>query len=204
MTIPALHAKIHFAGFHFLDGLATSNVTVPVFGLGSSHAWPSTLPSLPAERIMSGVAITASGSRPAFHNFLHDFVAADESAPASALRDFVAARNHQHPNGFASIEQRTSVRGPGAECFGPPKTVRVLVMRGGDKFAKPQEAGAIFVGGDEIVQKIMELDGLRRGDRHAGHDALRWKLGKVLGPRGLMPNPKTGTVTFEVAKASRK
>ena len=83
--------------------------------------------------------------------------------------------------------------------------VRVLVLAGGDKIREAQEAGAEFVGGDELVQKIME--GWTDYDAViATPDMMRsaGKLGKVLGPRGLMPNPKTGTVTMDVAKAVRE
>jgi len=83
--------------------------------------------------------------------------------------------------------------------------VRVLVLAGGDKIREAQEAGAEFVGGDELVQKIME--GWTDYDAViATPDMMRsaGKLGKVLGPRGLMPNPKTGTVTMDVAKAVKE
>src|ERR1700739_1514822 len=85
------------------------------------------------------------------------------------------------------------------------KTVRVLVIAGGEKVREAQDAGADFVGGDDMVQKIME--GWTYFDAViATPDMMRsaGKLGKVLGPRGLMPNPKTGTVTFEVAKAIKE
>src|SRR5260370_943268 len=85
------------------------------------------------------------------------------------------------------------------------KAVRVLVIAGGEKVREEQEAGADFVGGDDVVQKIME--GWTDFDAViATPDMMRsaGKLGKVLGPRGLMPNPKTGTVTFEVAKAIKE
>src|SRR6267378_3550545 len=97
------------------------------------------------------------------------------------------------------------VRGTVGLPNGLGKTVRVLVIAGGDKVREAQEAGADFVGGDEIVQKIME--GWTDYDAViATPDMMRsaGKLGKVLGPRGLMPNPKTGTVTFEVAKAIKE
>src|SRR6202048_529677 len=97
------------------------------------------------------------------------------------------------------------VRGTVGLPNGLGKTVRVLVIAGGDKVREAQEAGADFVGGDEIVQKIME--GWTDYDAViATPDMMRsaGKLGKVLGPRGLMPNPKTGTVTFDVAKAIKE
>src|SRR5271169_2985886 len=97
------------------------------------------------------------------------------------------------------------VRGTVGLPNGLGKAVRVLVIAGGDKVREAQDAGADFVGGDEMVQKIME--GWTDYDAViATPDMMRsaGKLGKVLGPRGLMPNPKTGTVTMDVAKAIKE
>jgi large subunit ribosomal protein L1 len=97
------------------------------------------------------------------------------------------------------------VRGTVVLPNGLGKTVRVLVLAGGDKQREATEAGAEFVGGDDMVQKIME--GWTDFDAViATPDMMRsaGKLGKVLGPRGLMPNPKTGTVTPDVTKAIKE
>jgi large subunit ribosomal protein L1 len=82
------------------------------------------------------------------------------------------------------------------------KAKRVLVIASGEKAKDAQEAGAEHVGGDEIVAKIQE-GWLDFDAVVATPDMMRsvGKLGKILGPRGLMPNPKTGTVTFEVGRA---
>ena len=85
------------------------------------------------------------------------------------------------------------------------KSKRVLVIASGDKMREAQEAGADYVGGDDMVQKIQE--GWTDFDAViATPDMMKsaGRLGKVLGPRGLMPNPKTGTVTFEVARAVKE
>src|SRR5262250_2363279 len=97
------------------------------------------------------------------------------------------------------------VRGTVGLPNGLGKTVRVLVIAGGEKVREARDAGADFVGGDDVVQKIME--GWTDFDAViATPDMMRsaGKLGKVLGPRGLMPNPKTGTVTFDVARAVKE
>jgi large subunit ribosomal protein L1 len=97
------------------------------------------------------------------------------------------------------------VRGTVVLPNGLGKSVRVLVIAGGDKIREAQEAGADYAGGDDMVQKIME--GWTDYDAViATPDMMRsaGKLGKVLGPRGLMPNPKTGTVTMDVAKAIKE
>jgi large subunit ribosomal protein L1 len=94
------------------------------------------------------------------------------------------------------------VRGTTVLPHGTGQTKRVLVIAAGEKQKEAQEAGADLVGGDDMVAKIQE--GWTDFDAViATPDMMRsvGKLGKVLGPRGLMPNPKTGTVTFDVAKA---
>jgi large subunit ribosomal protein L1 len=97
------------------------------------------------------------------------------------------------------------VRGTVVLPHGLGKSVRVLVLATGEKVREAQDAGADFVGGDDMVQKIME--GWTDYDAViATPDMMKsaGRLGKVLGPRGLMPNPKTGTVTPDVAKAIRE
>jgi large subunit ribosomal protein L1 len=97
------------------------------------------------------------------------------------------------------------VRGTVVLPNGLGKTVRVLVLASGEKQREATEAGAEHVGGDEMVAKIME--GWTDYDAViATPDMMRsaGKLGKVLGPRGLMPNPKTGTVTADIAKAVKE
>jgi large subunit ribosomal protein L1 len=94
------------------------------------------------------------------------------------------------------------VRGTVVLPHGLGKSKRVLVIASGEKVREAQDAGADFVGGEDMVQKIQE--GWTDFDAViATPDMMKsaGRLGKVLGPRGLMPNPKTGTVTFEVAKA---
>jgi len=94
------------------------------------------------------------------------------------------------------------VRGTTSLPHGTGKTQRVLVFAKGEKEQEARQAGADYVGSDELMEKIkggwMEFDcAISTPDLMASVG----KLGKVLGPRGLMPNPKTGTVTFEVGKA---
>ena len=94
------------------------------------------------------------------------------------------------------------VRGTVVLPHGLGKSKRVLVIASGEKVREAQEAGADFVGGEDMVQKIQE--GWTDFEAViATPDMMKsaGRLGKVLGPRGLMPNPKTGTVTFEIAKA---
>src|SRR5215216_54003 len=97
------------------------------------------------------------------------------------------------------------VRGTVVLPHGLGKSKRVLAIAGADKQKEATEAGADHVGGDEIVEKILggwiDYDAVV-----ATPDMMRavGRLGKVLGPRGLMPNPKTGTVTPNVAQAIRE
>jgi large subunit ribosomal protein L1 len=98
------------------------------------------------------------------------------------------------------------VRGTVVMPNGLGKSKKVLVIAGGDKQREASEAGADFVGGDDMVNKI-QTEGWTDFDAViATPDMMRsvGKLGKVLGPRGLMPNPKTGTVTMDVVKALRE
>ena len=95
------------------------------------------------------------------------------------------------------------VRGAGVLPHGTGKTVRVLVFAKGEKAKEAEAAGADFVGADELVQKIQGENWFDYDVVVATPDMMGvvGRLGRVLGPKGLMPNPKSGTVTFDVAKA---
>jgi large subunit ribosomal protein L1 len=95
------------------------------------------------------------------------------------------------------------VRGAIVLPHGTGKTVRVLVFAKGDSAKEAEEAGADYVGGDEFVEKIQKENWFEFDVCVATPDMMGvvGKIGRVLGPKGLMPNPKSGTVTKEVAKA---
>ena len=95
-----------------------------------------------------------------------------------------------------------NVRGATPLPHGLGKSVRIIVFAKGDKVAEANSAGVAEAGGDELAKKIqdgwMEFDAVIATPDMMG---VVGRLGKVLGPRGLMPNPKLGTVTFDVGKA---
>ena len=95
------------------------------------------------------------------------------------------------------------VRGAVVLPNGTGKTVRVLVFAKGDKAREAQEAGADFVGDDDLVKKIQTENWFGFDVCVATPDMMGTvgRIGRVLGPKGLMPNPKSGTVTFDIAKA---
>jgi large subunit ribosomal protein L1 len=98
------------------------------------------------------------------------------------------------------------VRGTVVLPNGLGKSKTVLVIASGDKLKEAAEAGADFVGGEEMVTKIQSENWTAFDAVIATPDMMRsvGKLGKVLGPRGLMPNPKTGTVTTDIANAVKE
>lgn len=98
-----------------------------------------------------------------------------------------------------------NIRGTVALPHGMGKTVRILAFAKGEKEREAQEAGADFVGSDELIKKISEgwLD-FDKAVATPDMMAAVGRIGKILGPRGLMPNPKTGTVSLDIGKAVRE
>jgi large subunit ribosomal protein L1 len=98
------------------------------------------------------------------------------------------------------------VRGTVVLPNGLGKSMKVLVITSGEKIREAEEAGAEYVGGEEMVNKIQKENWLDFDAVIASPDMMRsvGRLGKILGPRGLMPNPKTGTVTMDVGRAVKE
>jgi large subunit ribosomal protein L1 len=95
------------------------------------------------------------------------------------------------------------VRGTVVLPHGLGKSKKVLVIGSGEKQREAQQAGADFIGGEDMVEKITKENWTDFDALIATPDMMKsvGRLGKVLGPKGLMPNPKTGTVTFDVGRA---
>ena len=105
--------------------------------------------------------------------------------------------------GVDSKQADQQVRGTVVLPHGTGKTLKVLVFAKGDKAKEAEEAGADFVGAEELVPKIEKENWFEYDVIVATPDMMGviGRLGKVLGPKGLMPNPKSGTVTMDVTKA---
>ena len=108
--------------------------------------------------------------------------------------------------GVDSRHADQQVRGAIVLPHGTGKEVRVLVIAKGDKEKEDREAGADFVGAEDMIEKIQKENWFDFDTLIATPDmmGLVGRLGKVLGPKGLMPNPKSGTVTMEVEKAVKE
>ncbi|MCD6497271.1 MAG: 50S ribosomal protein L1 [Deltaproteobacteria bacterium] len=129
--------------------------------------------------------------------------AAAELVPKTAVAKFdesveIAARLGVNPRHADQM-----VRGAVVLPHGTGKKVRVLVFAKGDKAVEAKEAGADFVGAEDVVERIQKENWLDFDKTVATPDmmAMVGRLGRILGVRGLMPNPKVGTVTFDVARA---
>ena len=105
--------------------------------------------------------------------------------------------------GVDSKHAEQQVRGTVVLPNGTGKTLKVLVFAKGDKAKEAEEAGADFVGAEELIPKIQNENWFDYDVVVATPDMMGvvGRLGKILGPKGLMPNPKSGTVTMDVAKA---
>ena len=135
----------------------------------------------------------------------HDFSEALQLALDSSYTKFDESVDISVQLGVDPRHADQMVRGTVVLPNGTGKTVRVLVFAKGEKEKEAQNAGADFVGNDDLIEKIKE--GWLDFDKAVATPDLMGavgKIGKILGPRGLMPNAKSGTVTFDVARAVRE
>ncbi len=131
---------------------------------------------------------------------IEDAVALAKKSAAAKFDETVEVHIRTGCDGRHAEQQ---IRGAVVLPNGTGKTVKVLVFAKGDKVAEAEAAGADYVGGDELIPKIQN-DGWLDFDvvvATPGMMGVVGRLGKVLGPKGLMPNPKSGTVTMDVTKA---
>jgi large subunit ribosomal protein L1 len=135
---------------------------------------------------------------------LYDLQAACELAVSNANAKFDETIDVSVRLGVDPRKADQNIRGSVALPHGLGKTVRVAVFAKGDKAKEAQEAGADIVGSDELVKMVqdgnMDFDTVVATPDMMGQVG---KVGKLLGPRGLMPSPKVGTVTFEVGEVIR-
>jgi large subunit ribosomal protein L1 len=138
------------------------------------------------------------------HGALYDIETAVKLVQESATAKFDETIELSAQLGVDPRQADQQVRGTIVLPHGTGRTVRVLVLTRGEKEREATEAGADFVGADEYIPKIQsgwtDVDVIIATPDLMGDVG---KLGRALGPRGLMPNPKSGTVTFDVAKAVR-
>jgi large subunit ribosomal protein L1 len=134
---------------------------------------------------------------------LYDMQEAVEAMLGTAKANFDETVELHLKLGVDSRHADQQVRGAVVLPHGTGKTVRVLVFAKGDKAKEAEEAGAEFVGEAELADKIQKENWFDFDVVIATPDMMGvvGRLGRVLGPKGLMPNPKSGTVTFDVAKA---
>lgn len=134
---------------------------------------------------------------------LHDLEDAVSVMLSTAKANFDETIEAHVKLGVDSRHADQQVRGAVVLPHGTGKTVRVLVFAKGDKAKEAQEAGAEYVGEGELADKIQKENWFDFDVVIATPDMMGvvGRLGRVLGPKGLMPNPKSGTVTFDVAKA---
>lgn len=134
---------------------------------------------------------------------LFDINEAAELAKKTATAKFDETIEAHIRLGVDSRHADQQVRGAIVLPHGTGKTVRVLVFAKGDKVTEAQNAGADFVGAEEFIEKIQKQNWFDFDVVVATPDmmGLVGRLGRLLGPKGLMPNPKSGTVTFDVEKA---
>lgn len=141
----------------------------------------------------------------------YDFTKEYDLESAISLLKNIAYANYDetvevHTNlGIDPRHAEQQLRGSVVLPKGTGKTVRVLVFAKGEKIKEAQEAGADFVGAEDLIEKIqsgwMDFDRVIATPDMMGAVG---KIGKILGPRGLMPNPKVGTVTFDIAGAVKR
>ena len=131
---------------------------------------------------------------------IEDAVALAKKSAAAKFDETVEVHIRTGCDGRHAEQQ---IRGAVVLPNGTGKTVKVLVFAKGDKVAEAEAAGADYVGGDELIPKIQNEGWLDFDVVVATPDMMGvvGRLGKVLGPKGLMPNPKSGTVTMDVTKA---